>query len=70
MKVYTPELKSAGVFGPEDVNTLKAAFDTTCKRLKIPAEDVDARHRIMKQLIELASAGDRDLDSLSSAIRS
>lgn len=69
MRVRISDPKSTGVFAPEDLNTLKAAFDATCARLSVPVEDAEKRQSIIKKLLELANAGEREFASLSVAIK-
>lgn len=68
MQYDSSTMRSPGVFGPEDMNILRAAYNATCARLAIPVEDTQSRQRIIKGLLERVNSGDRELALLSLAI--
>src|ERR1700730_6142273 len=68
------EQLAAGVFGPEEITILAAAFDEAWHRLEksgarygSPSARERARQQLGKGIIEAAKLGERDLDKLVEA---
>jgi hypothetical protein len=53
-------LREQNAFDPEATSAMSAAFDTICRELKLPENDVHGREAVAVQIIELARRGETD----------
>jgi len=50
----------AGVFGPEDIEAIAAAFESTLEQLRLADRNDPAVTTVAKFMIEIAKQGERD----------